>query len=167
MLADTPLVLSESRKVLSVCREAELAMIAGMADGSAPAHENVAQRLAAEARPHYRRYAGYLLLLAVGAILASLTLGTFPGPLGALVSVVLWAGPLVLVLRCFRGQRRVLQRFAVLHGVTIMTWASVWIITVLFGLMSFGHLPLWWLIGGIASALPPLVAAFVVLRAAR
>jgi hypothetical protein len=54
-----------------------------------------------------------------------------------------------------------------IHGFVIGAWAVLWSITVGVGTsLLLGQWP-WWLAGGIAMAIPPLIGAWIVVRRTR
>ena len=66
-----------------------------------------------------------------------------------------------------RRQQSLIRRFAALHTIVIMTWASLWVITVIMGSFFFVGDLSWWVPAGIVTALPALIGALVVFRQTR
>lgn len=126
-----------------------------------------ADRLARRSRRSSRWYALYLVLYAVGTFAAAVIIGAVRGPVGVAVATTLWLLLVAGLTLYTHRQQATVKRFRLVHGLVIATWTSLWVITVLFGAMFFGDRFGWWLGGGIACALPPLVGALVVLRGTR
>lgn len=126
-----------------------------------------ADRLARAARRSARWYASYLLLYAVGTFVLSILVGLWAGTAALAGAMVLWLLLIAALSLYAARQKATIKRFGLLHGMVIGTWASLWIITVLFGSMYFGDNPSWWVGGGIATALPPVVGAAIVLYRTR
>jgi hypothetical protein len=139
-----------------------------MPDEPPPGSMNEAQRLAQLTRPVFRRYAGFQLLFAAGALVAPIAYGALGGgAFGLVIALLLVGAPLTALVLAFRREPKLLRRFALLHGMVIATWAGLWIITIVLGSMAFLEREGWWVGGGIVCALPAAVGAIVVLRAAR
>lgn len=51
--------------------------------------------------------------------------------------------------------------FGRLHGAVIGTWAVLWVITVIIGSTRYQGQPGWWVVGGVAMAVPCLLGAVV------
>ena len=88
---------------------------------------------------------------------ASATGYRFSVPLALLIGLTLYQ----------RKQQAKIKRFATLHLIVIMTWASLWVITVMAGSYFYPGDLSWWLPAGIVTALPALIGAIVVYRATR
>jgi hypothetical protein len=122
-----------------------------------------AARLASLARQCARWYARYLLLFAIAAFLMSLAFGLVGPKIGALAITPLWVLFVVLISVYAARQRSSLRGTARIHIAMIVAWTVAWLITVV-GSFSFHQAFWWWVLGGVATAVPPLVARYFVLR---
>jgi hypothetical protein len=122
-----------------------------------------AARLASLARQSGKWYARYLLLFALAAFLMSVAFGLVGPRTGALAITPLWVLFCVLINVYAARQRSSLRGTGRIHGAMIAAWAAAWLITVL-GSFSFHQALWWWVLGGVATAIPPLVARHFVLR---
>ena len=138
-----------------------------MTDTSAQDLLSSGERLAQRSRRAARWYAFYLLLYALGTFVLALLIGIAPGPLGVTVGMVIWLVLLVGLTLYQRRQQALIRRFASLHVIVIMTWASLWVITVIAGTFFFVGDLSWWIPAGIVTALPALIGALVVFRQTR
>ena len=77
--------------------------------------------------------------------------------------MVVWLVLLVWLTLYQRRQQALLKRFAGLQVIVTMTWASLWIITMVMELFFVGDLS-WWIPAGIATALPALFGSLLVFR---
>lgn len=124
-------------------------------------------RLTNATRRATRGYAHCLLAGTGGTVLFAALIGTAPGRIGVAIGLAYWLLALIGLTLYQRRQRALIKRFATLHLIVIMTWASLWIITVMAGsYFSPGDLS-WWLPAGIVTALPAMIGAIVVYRATR
>lgn len=121
-----------------------------------------AERLAQRSRRAARWYALYLLLYAVGTFALAFLIGIAPGPLGVSIGMGVWVVLLVGLTLYQRRQQALIKRFAALHTIVIMTWASLWIITVIVGTFYFVGDLSWWVPAGIVTALPALLGSLLV-----
>lgn len=126
-----------------------------------------ATRMANTTRRAARWYANYLLAYAAGTVLLAVLIGIAPGRLGVGIGMVCWLALLIGLTLYQRKQQAKIKRFATLHLIVIMTWASLWIITVMAGSYFYPGDLSWWLPAGIVTALPALIGAIVVYRATR
>lgn len=126
-----------------------------------------AARLATATRRAARWYANYLLAFAGGTVLLSVLIGIVPGPVGVGIGMACWLALLIGLTVYQRRQQAKIRRFTSLHLIVIITWASLWIITVMVGNLYFPGELSWWLPAGIVTALPALVGAIAVYRATR
>ena len=114
-----------------------------------------------------RRYAFLLLIDAVCTVVLAVLVGLAPGRIGVAIGMVLWLLLLIGLTVYQRRQQEPLKRFSAVHLMVIMTWASLWIITVMAGSYFFPEDLTWWLTAGIVTALPALIGSLVVFRASR
>jgi len=133
-----------------------------MTDTSAQDQLSTAERFALRSRRAARWYASYLLLYALGTFVLALLIGIAPGALGVSIGMAVWLVLLVGLALHQRRQQALMRRFAGLHAIVIMTWASLWIITVIMGTFFFVGDLSWWVSAGIVTALPPLIGSLVV-----
>ncbi len=138
-----------------------------MTDTSADELLTTAERLAQRSRRAARWYALYLLLYAAGTVVLALAIGIAPGPLGVSVGMGIWVILLAGLTLYQRRQQALIKKFAALHTIVIMTWASLWIITVIAGSFFFVGDLSWWLPAGIVTALPALIGSLLVFRQTR
>lgn len=126
-----------------------------------------AEAMDAHTRGRGRWYAGYATVYAAASCGLLLALGLMPSPV-----TVAWATPLFLVviagLTAFALSRPVQPRgYKALHGGMIAAWSGVYTLTVVVGATAFPGEMLWWTPGALASAVPPLVVAYLALRRGR
>ncbi len=138
-----------------------------MTETSANELLTTAERLAQRSRRAARWYALYLVLYALGTVLLALLIGIAPGPLGVSIGMGVWLVLLVGLTLYQRRQQALIKKFVALHTIVIMTWASLWIITVIAGTFFFVGDLSWWLPAGIVTALPALIGSLVVFRQTR
>ena len=125
------------------------------------------ERLAQRSRRAARWYARYLLLYAFGTVGLALVIGIAPGPLGVSIGMGVWLILLAGLTVYQRKQQALIKKFAALHTIVIMTWASLWVITVLVGTFSFVGDLSWWVPAGVVTALPALIGSLIVFRQTR
>lgn len=125
-----------------------------------------AAELSGRARRSTRWYARYLLVFALGSFLLSVLTGTLPGRSGVLTTTLLWMGLIVVLSVYAARQRTAIRSFGRLHGAVMAGWTVAWCATVVLGERFFADQLWWWLLGGVAVALPPLVGARVTRRRA-
>ena len=138
-----------------------------MTETSAQDLLTTAERFAQRSRRAARWYAFYLLLYALGTFVLALVIGIAPGPLGVSIGMGVWLVLLVGLTLYQRRQQALIRRFAALHTIVIMTWASLWVITVIMGSFFFVGDLSWWVPAGIVTALPALIGALLVFRQTR
>lgn len=138
-----------------------------MSDPTARTSRVAASRSAEPAHRAARRFGFCLLSCAAGTVLLAVLIGLAPGAVGITIGVVLWLLLLIGLTVYQRRQQALIKEFNTLHVIVVMTWASLWIITVMGGSYFFPGDLTWWLPAGIVTALPPLIGGLVVLRATR
>ena len=138
-----------------------------MTDTSADELLTSAERLAQRSRRAARWYGCYLLLYAIGTVALAFLIGVAPGPLGVSLGMGAWLVLLVGLTLYQRKQRALIKKFAALHTIVIMTWASLWIITVIAGSFYFVGDLSWWVPAGLVTALPALLGSLLVFRQTR
>jgi len=125
-----------------------------------------AAELSGRGRRATRWYANYLLVFALGSFALSVLTGTLPTGPGVLVTTLLWMGLIVALSVYAARQRAAIRNFGRLHGAVMAGWTLAWCATVVLGQQFFAGRLWWWVLGGIAVALPPLVGARVTRRRA-
>lgn len=126
-----------------------------------------AERLAHRSRRAARWYGFYLLLYALGTFALAFLIGVAPGPLGVSIGMGVWVVLLFGLTLYQRRQQALIKKFAALHTIVIMTWASLWIITVIVGTFYFVGDLSWWVPAGLVTALPALLGSLLVFRQTR
>ncbi len=126
-----------------------------------------AERLAQRSRRAARWYAFYLLLYALGTVVLAFLIGVAPGPLGVSLGMGLWLVLLVGLTLYQRKQQALIKKFAALHTIVILTWAPLWVLTVIVGTFYFVGDLSFWLPAGIVTALPALVGSLLVFHQTR
>jgi hypothetical protein len=86
---------------------------------------------------------------------------------GATLLTPLWAVFLTVLTVWSARKRTSLAGMARIHAAVIVSWAVLWGITVIVGSLYFQGRLGWWVAGGVAMAVPPLVGAWVTDRKTR
>jgi hypothetical protein len=123
-----------------------------------------AARLSDQARRSTRWYGRYLLVFAAGSFVVSVLTGAVPGPYGVLVTTLLWAAFLLVTTLWIARKKTAIRGMTRLHLPVMVCWGLVWTANVLVGEHYFADRVGWWVLGGIAIALPPVVGAVVAFR---
>ena len=123
-----------------------------------------ATQLSGRARRSTRWYGSYLLVFAAGSFAVSVLTGAVPGPRGTLTVMLLWAAFLAVTTIWIARQKTSIRGMTRLHLAVILSWAVLWGITVTVGEHYFADQLWWWVAGGLAIALPPVVGAVVTFR---
>lgn len=123
-----------------------------------------AARLSAQARRSTRWYASYLLVFAAGSFVASVLTGALRGPYGVLITTLLWAAFLVVTTLWIARKKTSIKGMTRLHLPVMVGWGLAWTSTVLIGEHYFADRIGWWVLGGAAVALSPLIGAALAFR---
>lgn len=123
-----------------------------------------AARLEREARRAARWYARYLFAFALASFVMAALFGVVGGFWGAAVLTPLWVVFLSALTVWSTKQQTALRGTSWLHTLTIIGWTVAWGVTVTVGTTFFPHVMWWWVLGGLAMATPPLLAAHRVSR---
>jgi hypothetical protein len=124
---------------------------------------NDAARLASLARQSGKWYARYLLAYAIASFTVAVAFALGGPRIGVLVITPLWVLFVAVISVYAARQRSSLRGAGRIHLAMIAAWTVAWGIT-LVGSFSV-HQALWWcVLGGVAMAIPPLVARHIVLR---
>jgi hypothetical protein len=134
-----------------------------MEPSSATEALNDAARLASLARQSGKWYARYLLAYALASFAMAVAFALVGPRIGALAITPLWVLFCALISVYAARQRTTLRGAGRINGAMIAAWAVAWGITV-FGSFSVHQALWWWVLGGVAMAIPPLVARQIVLR---
>lgn len=123
-----------------------------------------AERVQEAVRRRSRWYVRYLVVFGIATIGAVTAAGFVRGPVSSAVFAVGWTAFVVGVSiwgARFGATRRGFQR-------THLTWLAVWLVlylaVLLGGLAWFPHDPAWFLPGGVVTALPCFVTAYLEAR---
>jgi hypothetical protein len=122
-----------------------------------------AARLATLARQSGKWYARYLLAYAFASFAMALAFALVGPRIGALAITPFWVLFCALITVYATRQRSSLRGAGRIHGAMIAAWTIAWGIT-MFGSFSVHQALWWWVLGGVAMAIPPLVARHIVLR---
>lgn len=123
-----------------------------------------AARLSGQARRSTRWYGSYLLVFAAGSFAVSVLTGALQGPSGVLVTTLLWVAFLTVTTIWIARKKTAIRGMNRLHLPVMLFWALAWGATVLIGEHYFADRIGWWVLGGVAVALPPLVGAALAFR---
>jgi hypothetical protein len=122
-----------------------------------------ATRLSSRARRSTRWYGHYLLGFAAASLVMSVLTGV-SGRRGVLVVTVVWAVLIALSSVWVARQQTVIRGMTRLHLTVMLGWTVAWLVTVLVGTTTFSGQLGWWVLGGAAVALSPVLGAVVALR---
>jgi hypothetical protein len=122
-----------------------------------------ADRLTARARQGGRWYARYLLLYAVASLILAVSFAVIGPRWGAFVLTPIWVCFVVAISIYASRQQTSLRGTTRTHTLMIAAWAVLWLCTLL-GSFAFHQAFWWWLLGGVAMAVPPLITRRAVLR---
>ena len=134
-----------------------------MEPGTAAEALEDAARLASLARQSGKWYARYLLAYAIASFALAVTFALGGPRIGVLVITPLWVLFVAAISVYAARQRSSLRGAGRIQGAMIAAWTVAWGIT-LFGSFSVHQALWWWVLGGVAMAIPPLVARHIVLR---
>lgn len=118
-----------------------------------------AQQLAREARRSARWYVRYLIAFAAASLVMSTLYGVLGGVWGVAILTPLWVVFLTVLTVYSTRQRTVVRGMTRVHTTMIVAWAIGWGITVIVGSTVFPDRVWWWVLGGLITATPPLLAA--------
>ncbi len=122
-----------------------------------------ADRLSARAQQSGRWFARYLLVFAGASIALALGFAAVGPKWGAWVLTPVWV-VFVVAISIYANRQRTQPRGTTrIHTLMIVGWATAWCAT-LFGSFAFDQALWWWVLGGVAMAVPALVARRLVLR---
>lgn len=121
-----------------------------------------ARALDASARRSARWYARYLFAFALASFVMAALFGVVGSFWGSAVLTPLWLVFLTGLTVYSTRQPTVVRGMGRLHGLTIAGWAVAWGVTVTVGTRYYPEQLWWWVLGGLAMATPPLLAARVV-----
>jgi hypothetical protein len=122
-----------------------------------------ADRLTARARQGGRWYARYLLLYAVASVIIAIGFALVGPRWGATVITPIWVCFVVAISIYANRQQTSLRGTTRMHSLMIAAWAVLWLLTLL-GSFTFHQAIWWWVLGGVAMAVPPLITRRAVLR---
>lgn len=126
-----------------------------------------ANALTAKVRQSARWYGRYLLAYAVGAFALCLLFGLVPVKIAMVVGMPLWV-MFIAALSVYAARSRTAMRgLGNIHAGVIGGWTVLWGTTITFGILRFQDWLPWWILGGIACALPGVIGAVVVYRRLR
>ena len=123
-----------------------------------------ADLLGAKVRRHSQWYARFLVLYSVAALLVVLLIGLYPGPVGAIASMAIWA-PALTGLSIYAVKQPVTRAgFTRRHLLIIGSWTALYLAVLFLGTAWFEGDLAWWLPGALVVALPGLIGAYVEVR---
>jgi hypothetical protein len=123
-----------------------------------------AARLSDRARRSTRWYGRYLLVFAAGSFVVAVLTGLLRGPSGVLTTTLLWVAFLTVTTVWIGRKKTAIRGMTRIHLVVMLFWGLLWAGTVLIGEHLFPDRIGWWVLGGVAVALPPVVGAVVAFR---
>lgn len=121
-----------------------------------------ARELSARARRSARWYTRYLFAFGLASFVMATLFGVVGGVWGSALLTPLWLVFLTGLTVYSTRQPTVVRGMARLHGTMIAGWALAWGVTVTVGLHYYPDQIWWWVLGGLAMATPPLLAAHAV-----
>ena len=123
-----------------------------------------AAELSAATRRAGRWYSTYLAVFAVATFAMCIAFGLVGGRWAAIVLTPIWV-LLVTVLSIWAArQRTAVVGMGRIHLWVIGGWGVAWGVTVFVGCFLFPHTLAWWVLGGVLTAIPPVIGAVVVAR---
>lgn len=108
-------------------------------------------------------YARYLVIFAAASAAVAISFGLIGPRLGAIVITPLWV-VVVVGLSVWAGRQKSQPRgMKNVHLAVIGAWTVAWLVTLGFSFVV-DQAMWWWIVGGIAMAIPPLVGRAAILR---
>jgi uncharacterized membrane protein YjjP (DUF1212 family) len=126
-----------------------------------------AAELSAATRRAGRWYTTYLTVFAVATFAMCIGFGLMGGRWAAIVITPIWVLLVVALSVWSARQRSVVAGMGRIHAWVIGGWTVAWGVTVIVGSLVFPHTLAWWVLGGVLTAIPPVIGAIVTARRTR
>jgi len=126
-----------------------------------------AAELSAATRRAGRWYTTYLTIFAVATFAMCIGFGLIGGRWGAIVLTPIWVLLVAALSTWAVRQRSAVAGMGRIHAWVIGGWAVAWGVTVFVGGFFFPQTLVWWVLGGVLTAIPPAIGAAVVARRTR
>jgi hypothetical protein len=126
-----------------------------------------AEHLSGQSRAAGRWYARYLVLFGLAGIALALGVGRFGGWPGTLIVTGLYLGFVAVLTVWGLSRPAVMAGMGRLHGLTIGGSMALWGMTVGLGTTVFRDQLGWWLVGGLAMAVPAFIGAGIAFHRTR
>ncbi len=126
-----------------------------------------AAELSAATRRAGRWYATYLTIFALATFAMCIGFGLIGGRWGAIVLTPIWVLLVVALSIWAAHQRSAVTGMGRIHASVIGSWTVAWGVTVFVGGFVFPHTMAWWILGGVLTAIPPVIGVVAVARRTR
>jgi hypothetical protein len=126
-----------------------------------------AAELSAATRRAGRWYATYLMIYAAATFAMCVGFGLIGGRWSAVVLTPIWVLMVVALSIWSARQPTTVAGMGRIHLWVVGGWTVAWGVTVFVGGFLFPHTLAWWVLGGLLTALPPVVGAVIVARRTR
>lgn len=123
--------------------------------------------LTTKARRSTRWYGRYLLVYAAGAFALSLAFGLIPVKTAVIIVMPVWVVFLSATTAYAQRHKTAIKGLGTVQAWVIGSWAILWGLVISLGVSRFQDWLPWWILGGIALALPGLIGALIVFRRTR
>lgn len=126
-----------------------------------------ADALTSKARQSARWYGRYLLVYSAGSFALSLAFGMLPVKIAIVAVMPAWMMFIAAITVYALQHRTAMRGLGTIQAWVIGSWTVLWGLTISLGVSRFQDWLPWWVLGGIALALPGLIGALVVFRRLR
>ena len=114
-----------------------------------------------------RWYTTYLTVFAVATFAMCVGFGLVGGRWAAIVITPIWVLLVVALSIWAARQRSAVAGMGRIHAWVIGSWTVAWGVTVFAGGFVFPDTLAWWILGGVLTAIPPVIGTVVVARRTR
>ena len=126
-----------------------------------------ATELSAATRRAGRWYATYRAVFAVATFAMCIGFGLIGGQWAAIVLTPIWVLLVVALSIWSTRQPSAVAGMRRIHSWVIGSWTVAWAVTVFVGSFAFPHTLAWWVLGGVLTAVPPVIGAVIIARRTR